>query len=155
MNFSKMFSRDRKKSIKTAARFGRVRQMEFDLLEKRDVPAGTLVGWDFSTFTTGIVGAAPIWHQFMTTALQAVPNEWYPTPSGLDQIGNNYFLPGTENLRSALAAPWPVCPFPSSSVGGVEILFPVPEPRNPTFRWQTISILAGKLDAIWTKDRQR
>jgi membrane peptidoglycan carboxypeptidase len=63
--------------------------------------------------STGIVGAAPIWHQFMKTALQGVPNEWYPMPSGLDQIGNNYFLPGTENLRSALAAPWPVCPFQS------------------------------------------
>jgi membrane peptidoglycan carboxypeptidase len=63
--------------------------------------------------STGIVGAAPIWHQFMKTALQAVPNEWYPMPSGLDQIGNNYFLPGTENLRAALAAPWPVCPFQS------------------------------------------
>ena len=61
--------------------------------------------------STGIVGAAPIWHQFMKTALQAVPNEWYPMPSGLDQIGNNYFLPGTESLRAALAAPWPVCPF--------------------------------------------
>jgi len=61
--------------------------------------------------STGIVGAAPIWHQFMRRALQGVPNQWYPMPPGVDAVGGNYFLPGTENLPPALAGQWPVCPF--------------------------------------------
>jgi membrane peptidoglycan carboxypeptidase len=60
--------------------------------------------------STGIVGAAPIWHQFMTSALQGVANSWYPTPSGLDQFGADAFLPGTEFLSPVLAEPWPSCP---------------------------------------------
>jgi membrane peptidoglycan carboxypeptidase len=63
--------------------------------------------------STGIVGAAPIWHQFMRQALQGVPNQWYPQPAGLDRLGGNVFLPGTETLSPALAAPWPACPFRS------------------------------------------
>jgi membrane carboxypeptidase/penicillin-binding protein PbpC len=61
--------------------------------------------------STGIVGAAPIWHQFMTQALAAQPDQWYAVPAGVSQIGQNYFLPGTENLRPTLAGPWPVCRF--------------------------------------------
>jgi hypothetical protein len=32
-------------------------------------------------------------------------------PGGVDQVGGNYYLPGTERLPSALAAPWPTCRF--------------------------------------------
>ena len=41
--------------------------------------------------------AAPMWHQFMQTALDAlgIGNEWYPQPAGLVQKGSNYYLPGT------------------------------------------------------------
>jgi membrane peptidoglycan carboxypeptidase len=63
--------------------------------------------------STGIVGAAPIWHQFMMQALAQQPDEWYAMPDGLTQIGENYFLPGTESLPSTLAGPWPTCPFQS------------------------------------------
>jgi membrane peptidoglycan carboxypeptidase len=63
--------------------------------------------------STGIIGAAPIWHRFMQQALRGVPNMWYAKPSGLDQIGNNYFLPGTEYLPPTLAARWPACRFSS------------------------------------------
>ena len=62
--------------------------------------------------STGIVGAAPIWHKFMQQALAATPNQWYPMPSGLHKIGDNYFLPGTENVRS-LVLGWPTCRFGS------------------------------------------
>jgi len=31
--------------------------------------------------STGIVGAAPIWHKFMTQALGSSPDEWYPVPA--------------------------------------------------------------------------
>jgi membrane peptidoglycan carboxypeptidase len=61
--------------------------------------------------STGIVGAAPIWHQFMAQALAAQPDEWYAVPGGVDQVGGNYYLPGTEHLPSTLAAPWPTCRF--------------------------------------------
>jgi hypothetical protein len=63
--------------------------------------------------STGIVGAAPIWHQFMQQALAPKPDEWYAVPGGVDQVGGNYFLPGTENLPPTLAQGWPVCRFRS------------------------------------------
>jgi membrane peptidoglycan carboxypeptidase len=63
--------------------------------------------------STGIVGAAPIWHQFMMQALAQQPDAWYAMPSGVDQLGQNYFLPGSESLPSTLAAPWPTCRFRS------------------------------------------
>jgi membrane peptidoglycan carboxypeptidase len=63
--------------------------------------------------STGIVGAAPIWHQFMVQALAPLPDEWYGKPAGVNQIGQNYFLPGTEGLPSTLAGPWPTCRFQS------------------------------------------
>ncbi len=62
--------------------------------------------------STGIVGAAPIWHKFMLQALAGVPNQWYAQPAGLDKIGGNYFLPGTENVKSMVLA-WPTCRFGS------------------------------------------
>jgi membrane peptidoglycan carboxypeptidase len=41
--------------------------------------------------------AAPMWHQFMQSALDAlgIGNEWYPEPPGLMHKGSNYYLPGT------------------------------------------------------------
>src|SRR5207237_6197622 len=50
--------------------------------------------------STGIVGAAPIWHKFMQQALAGTPDQWYTKPAGVHQVGDNYFLPGTENVRS-------------------------------------------------------
>jgi membrane peptidoglycan carboxypeptidase len=61
--------------------------------------------------STGIVGAAPIWHQFMSAALHGVPNQWFSMPDGVDQVGGDYFLPGTEQLPPVLAQPWPSCRF--------------------------------------------
>ncbi len=64
--------------------------------------------------STGIVGAAPIWHKFMTQALAGRPDEWYPVPAGLHQVGQDFFLPGTENLPKTLAQPWPQCKLPAN-----------------------------------------
>jgi len=61
--------------------------------------------------STGIVGAAPIWHRFMMQALASTPDQWYQVPDGVDQVGGNYYLPGTESLPGNLAQPWPVCRF--------------------------------------------
>jgi membrane peptidoglycan carboxypeptidase len=63
--------------------------------------------------STGIVGAAPIWHQFMVQALAGHPDEWYGKPAGVDQVGQNYYLPGTQSLQPTLAASWPTCRFRS------------------------------------------
>ena len=62
--------------------------------------------------STGIVGAAPIWHKFMQQALAGTPDQWYAKPAGVHQVGANYFLPGTENVRSTVLA-WPTCRFGS------------------------------------------
>jgi membrane peptidoglycan carboxypeptidase len=63
--------------------------------------------------STGIVGAAPIWHKFMMQALAGTPDEWYGTvPAGIHQIGSDYYLAGTENLPKTLAQPWPQCKLP-------------------------------------------
>jgi len=63
--------------------------------------------------STGIVGAAPIWHQFMVQALAPHPDEWYGMSVGVDQVGGNYYLPGTESLPATLATTWPTCRFRS------------------------------------------
>jgi membrane peptidoglycan carboxypeptidase len=60
--------------------------------------------------STGIVGAAPIWHKFMQQALATTPDQWYAKPDGVHQIGDNYFLPGTEYVRSTVLG-WPTCGF--------------------------------------------
>jgi len=65
--------------------------------------------------STGIVGAAPIWHKFMVQALAGTPDEWYNTvPTGIHQIGQDYYLTGTENLPRTLAQPWPQCKLPGN-----------------------------------------
>jgi len=56
--------------------------------------------------STGIVGAAPIWHNFMVRALSGIPDQWYATPAGIDTVGGNYYLSGTESVRSSLDKPW-------------------------------------------------
>jgi membrane peptidoglycan carboxypeptidase len=63
--------------------------------------------------STGIVGAAPIWHQFMAGMLADQPDMWYQPPADVAQIGDDYFLPDTQVLSPILARPWPICPFGS------------------------------------------
>jgi len=48
----------------------------------------------------------------MQQALAGTPDQWYTMPAGLHQIGDNYFLPGTENVRSTVLG-WPTCRFGS------------------------------------------
>jgi membrane peptidoglycan carboxypeptidase len=54
---------------------------------------------------SGIVGAAPIFHGFMTAALNGQPDAWYGVPAGLHAINLDgyvaYLLPGTENVASS------------------------------------------------------
>ncbi|HEY8736908.1 MAG TPA: hypothetical protein VIO62_07665 [Candidatus Dormibacteraeota bacterium] len=60
---------------------------------------------------TGIVGAAPIFHGFMTEALNGQPDAWYAVPAGLrtmDMAGSTaYLIPGTEQVAQAAQPPPP------------------------------------------------
>jgi penicillin-binding protein 1A len=42
--------------------------------------------------------AAPMWHQYMQSALDAlgIGNEWFPEPAGLVHKGGAYYMPGTK-----------------------------------------------------------
>jgi 1A family penicillin-binding protein len=92
--------------------------------------------------STGIVGAAPIWHKFMQQALAGTPDQWYAKPAGVHQIGDNYFLPGTENVRSTVLG-WPTCGFRSYN------------PYNLTYADTLVDgvpcVLGGGVRAIKTK----
>ncbi len=58
---------------------------------------------------TGIVGAAPIFHAFLTQALAGQPDAWFAVPSGLQQMNvagyTAYLLPGTEQVALASQPP--------------------------------------------------
>ena len=63
---------------------------------------------------SGIVGAAPIFHGFMTQVLSGQPDSWFAVPDGLRQVNMNgnvaYLLPGTEQVaQSQLPPPPPRC----------------------------------------------
>src|SRR5438132_12245957 len=54
---------------------------------------------------SGIVGAAPIFHGFMTEALNPQPDSWFAIPDGLQAVNMNgytvYLLPGTEQVAQS------------------------------------------------------
>jgi membrane carboxypeptidase/penicillin-binding protein len=69
---------------------------------------------------SGIVGAAPIFHSFMTQALSGQPDSWFAIPDGLHAVSTNgytaYLLPGTEQVAQAQLPPAPA--FCSKHCGG-------------------------------------
>ena len=58
---------------------------------------------------SGIVGAAPIFHGFMTQALSGQPDSWFAVPNGLQVVSMNgytaYLLPGTDQVAQS-QQPW-------------------------------------------------
>jgi len=54
---------------------------------------------------SGIVGAAPIFHGFMTQALSGQPDSWFSVPDGLQAVNVNgytaYLLPGTDQVAQS------------------------------------------------------
>jgi membrane peptidoglycan carboxypeptidase len=60
---------------------------------------------------SGIVGAAPIFHGFMTEALNGQPDSWFAVPDGLRQLNMNgyvaFLLPGTEQVAQSQLPPAP------------------------------------------------
>ncbi len=59
--------------------------------------------------STGITGAAPIWHNYMTQALAKTPKDWYTKPADVVATGksddSNFFVPGTEGSSCYYYAP--------------------------------------------------
>jgi membrane peptidoglycan carboxypeptidase len=115
-------------------------------LQPVDDACGPLTGG-----ATGIVGAAPIWHAYMTSALQGVPNHWYTKPADLLTQGSgdfaNYFIPGTDAACFYYApepdpnnactysgtAPPPPSPSPGASPAPGASPSPTPKPdQSPT-----------------------
>jgi membrane peptidoglycan carboxypeptidase len=45
--------------------------------------------------TSGLTGAAPIWHQYMTAVTNSTPVVWYKPPSDVYQADGLWYLPGT------------------------------------------------------------
>lgn len=62
-------------------------------LKPKDDHCGHLEG------STGITGAAPIWHAYMSGALSGTPKEWYPRPDDVTADGPgddaDFYLPNT------------------------------------------------------------
>jgi membrane peptidoglycan carboxypeptidase len=62
---------------------------------------------------SGIVGAAPIFHGFMTAALNGRADSWFPLPDGLHTANVNgyvaYLLPGTDEVAQSQQPPASRC----------------------------------------------
>jgi 1A family penicillin-binding protein len=60
---------------------------------------------------SGIVGAAPIFHGFMTEALNGQADSWFAVPAGLQVVNMNgyvaYLLPGTDQVAQSQLPPPP------------------------------------------------
>ena len=82
----------------------------------KGVPCGPLSG-----IASGITGAAPIWHDFMTAALSGAPADWYQRPADVVATGQgdnaDFYLPSTQ----------------SQNPGGCFYWGPSPDPSNPCF----------------------
>ena len=91
--------------------------------------------------STGITGAAPIWHKDMVAALAGTKPSWYTVPKDVIQVGTgdnaDFYLPGTQSSNGGnrcfyyAPAPSPVPPGvdPTCPYGGVS----APTPRSA--RW--------------------
>ena len=77
--------------------------------------------------STGITGAAPIWHDFMSQALAGTPANWYARPSDVQAIGRGddatFYLPGTLGICAYNCTPGGRLPGPRPTPA------PAPTPR--------------------------
>ena len=88
--------------------------------------------------STGITGAAPIWHAYMSDALAGLSKDWYPRPDNVVATGPgddaNFFLPGTSGPAPSAATPPSASSTPGApSVPGGACYYwgPAAEPSNP------------------------
>jgi penicillin-binding protein 2D len=100
-------------------------------LRPKDDHCGHLEG------STGITGAAPIWHAYMADALAGVPKEWYPRPDDVVATGPgddaNFYLPGTSGPapEGEPQSPGGMPGAPAVPGGGCYYWGPAAEPGNP------------------------
>jgi membrane peptidoglycan carboxypeptidase len=84
--------------------------------------------------STGITGAAPIWHDYMTAATADQPKDWYSRPPDVVSQGSgdnaNFFIPGTETT-CYYYAPQPD-PNSSCQYSGAAPPTPAPTPAPAT-----------------------
>jgi membrane peptidoglycan carboxypeptidase len=85
--------------------------------------------------SSGITGAAPIWHDYMTAATAGQPKDWYTRPPDIVAQGSgdnaNFFIPGTE-ITCVYYAPAPD-PNNSCTYSGTTPPAPAPTPgASPT-----------------------
>ncbi|MEA2670957.1 MAG: hypothetical protein QOG45_1177, partial [Chloroflexota bacterium] len=83
--------------------------------------------------STGITGAAPIWHAYMSEALAGAPKDWYPRPNDVVASGPGddaiFFLPGTSGPPPSPGNGGGNPDVPAG--GGCYYYGPAPEPSNP------------------------
>jgi membrane peptidoglycan carboxypeptidase len=81
--------------------------------------------------STGITGAAPIWHDYMTAATADQPKDWYTRPPDVVSQGSgdnaNFFIPGTETTCYYYAPQ----PDPNNSCQYSGAAPPTPSPATP------------------------
>ena len=99
--------------------------------------------------SSGITGAAPIWHKDMVQALAGVKPDWYTMPKDIVQVGTgdnaDFYLPGTQNGGSQGGGCYywgpagtplppglpPNCPYVGTSPPADGVV-PTPVPTGPT-----------------------
>jgi penicillin-binding protein 1A len=92
--------------------------------------------------STGITGAAPIWHKDFVAALAGSKPTWYTVPKDVVQVGTgdnaDFYLPGTQSSAASTncfyyapaPSPLPAGVSPTCTYGGVSA--PTPRPAPPT-----------------------
>ena len=82
--------------------------------------------------STGITGAAPIWHAYMSQALADAPKDWYPRPNDVTATGPGddavFYLPGTTGPPPGTGAG---SGNPDIAGGGCYYYGPTQDPSNP------------------------
>jgi membrane peptidoglycan carboxypeptidase len=83
--------------------------------------------------TSGLTGAAPIWHDYMVGVTEGTPVVWYSTPpSDVYEADGSWFLPGT-GPDSDLGSGTPICQpdCTSADVNGASPTSAGPAPASP------------------------
>jgi penicillin-binding protein 1A len=93
--------------------------------------------------STGITGAAPIWHKDFVAALAGSKPTWYTVPKDVVQVGTgdnaDFYLPGTQSTANSgncyyyapAPSPLPTGVSPTCAYGGVSAPTPRPSPTPP------------------------
>ncbi|MHB8488284.1 MAG: transglycosylase domain-containing protein [Candidatus Dormibacteria bacterium] len=85
---------------------------------------------------SGYSGASPIWHIYMSAALQGVPDTWYTRPSDIIATGPgdnaDFYLPGTQPGASTNCTYYGPVPLPTQTCTYAGPSQPAPPPPSPS-----------------------